>query len=253
MESGGAAAQATTEERAITTGGAVSAARIAHGDAARQPAPRAVASALLLGASVQRRAPGIVVALIASMALLAPADAACDSSCTDCTSCSDCYGWSECYWFPNEPAGSNCKADASGGSCPVPAPASSPCPPSPSSATYQSEHTVLQEFAAATGWTLTGNHCDNPRIACGSRTAPDCDGRVKWMALDDQGLSGTIPASIASLVELEDLDLNQNSISGTIPDLSNLVNLDMLKIDTNKISGDSITAHWLSFVIEYRL
>ena len=66
----------------------------------------------------------------------------------------------------------------------------------------------------------------------------DADGRVTGLWLIYNGLTGTIPAKLASLSNLKRLDLGSNQLSGTIPpelaDLSDLVELDF---GYNRLSG----------------
>ncbi len=61
--------------------------------------------------------------------------------------------------------------------------------------------------------------------------------RVTKLELDDEDLTGTIPAGLGSLFALTHLDLSDNALTGEIPrelgDLSNLVDL--------KLSGNSLT------------
>merc|ERR1712166_1489853 len=78
------------------------------------------------------------------------------------------------------------------------------------------------------------------------------DGHITYMDLEQTSISGTIPDSISALTKLTVLDLDQRfcgtcpSISGTIPDsISALTALGGLYLDSTRISGsipDSISA-----------
>ena len=65
------------------------------------------------------------------------------------------------------------------------------------------------------------------------------EGRVVFLFLRDNNLSGEIPSELGSLANMEALDLFRNNLSGEIPPaLSNLVNLSYLDLSRNQLSGD---------------
>ncbi|KAH9323246.1 hypothetical protein KI387_017885, partial [Taxus chinensis] len=81
------------------------------------------------------------------------------------------------------------------------------------------------------GYSSTGINCsqDNPP-------------RVIILNLTNMVLTGTISADIASLTELTQLLLGNNSLSGSIPDLSSLKNLTILQLQNNQLIGDVPTS-----------
>ena len=65
------------------------------------------------------------------------------------------------------------------------------------------------------------------------------DGRVTRLGLDDNELSGEIPAELGSLSNLEYLILYSNELSGEIPaELGSLSNLEYLILYSNELSGE---------------
>ena len=65
------------------------------------------------------------------------------------------------------------------------------------------------------------------------------DGRVIALVLDDNNLSGEIPAELGSLSNLTDLFLQDNLLSGEIPaELGSLSNLESLRLGGNSLSGE---------------
>nr|XP_043631089.1 probable LRR receptor-like serine/threonine-protein kinase At5g63710 isoform X2 [Erigeron canadensis] len=69
------------------------------------------------------------------------------------------------------------------------------------------------------------------------------DGNVVSLSLGSIGFSGRLTSSITKLKFLTNLDLHDNNLSGELPDLSSLVNLQRLNLTRNKFSG-SIPTSW---------
>lgn len=64
------------------------------------------------------------------------------------------------------------------------------------------------------------------------------DGHVTELFLTGNRLTGTIPAQLSDLTQLDDLDLAQNALTGTIPaQLGNLTNLTDLNLSQNQLTG----------------
>ena len=98
--------------------------------------------------------------------------------------------------------------------------------------------TALYNSAGGASWTKNDNW--------GSPTEPldqwlgvkvDGNGNVTELALPDNNLSGTLPAELGSLISLNALDLSENRLSGTLPDLSTLTILTSLNLGDNQLSG----------------
>jgi len=103
---------------------------------------------------------------------------------------------------------------------------------------------ALTDLAAATGaanWVrcsggwlnddASDDVCDWDLVGC------DGGGRVKLLTLSFNNLSGTVPASIANLTHLQDLDLEYNSLAGSVPDVSGLKALTQLGLGGNGFTG----------------
>ncbi|XP_043714238.1 probable inactive receptor kinase At5g67200 [Telopea speciosissima] len=74
-------------------------------------------------------------------------------------------------------------------------------------------------------------HCQWPGVKC-------AQGRVVRLVLEGFGLSGSFaPNTLNRLDQLRVLSLQNNSLSGSIPDLSDLANLKTLFLDHNSFSG----------------
>ena len=67
----------------------------------------------------------------------------------------------------------------------------------------------------------------------------DDNGRVTWLFLYENRLSGEIPAELGNLANLTQMALSGNELSGAIPsELSSLSNLDQLRLNNNELSGE---------------
>ena len=65
----------------------------------------------------------------------------------------------------------------------------------------------------------------------------DGNGRVTDLELSSNNLRGTLPADLGTLSNLITLDLSDNQLSGTIPDLSAVTQIQSLDLGDNQLSG----------------
>ncbi|XP_057542293.1 probable LRR receptor-like serine/threonine-protein kinase At1g67720 isoform X2 [Amaranthus tricolor] len=70
-------------------------------------------------------------------------------------------------------------------------------------------------------------------VICSSTAPP----RITEIHLSQRNLIGVIPPEIQNMDALTELYLNGNSLNGSIPDISNLVNLKIVHIENNKLDG----------------
>ncbi|KAK6922338.1 Malectin-like domain [Dillenia turbinata] len=61
--------------------------------------------------------------------------------------------------------------------------------------------------------------------------------RITKIALSEKNIEGTIPSELKNMEELAELWLNGNSLSGPLPDMSNLISLRVLHLENNKLTG----------------
>lgn len=84
------------------------------------------------------------------------------------------------------------------------------------------------------GWNLAGGPSAVDNTWYGVTVAL---GRLLYLDLNNNNLSGTIPSSISGANALERLDLSDNNLSGSIPNLSSLTGLKFLHLYANQLSG----------------
>ncbi len=100
---------------------------------------------------------------------------------------------------------------------------------------------VLIDFYNATGgagWEDKGNWDTPSRIGNWYGVTTNAAGFVTELSLDNNNLTGTLPAQLGNLAELRRLVLNGNGLSGRIPaELGNLANLTMLNLRGNALEG----------------
>jgi Leucine-rich repeat (LRR) protein len=70
-------------------------------------------------------------------------------------------------------------------------------------------------------------------VNCSSTSPP----RVTKIALSRKNLRGEIPPGINYMEALTELWLDDNELTGTLPDMSKLVNLKIMHLENNQLSG----------------
>ena len=109
------------------------------------------------------------------------------------------------------------------------------------SAGRQSDREVLEVFYDATGgpgWTNRGNWKTSAPLGEWYGVATDAAGRVTELRLEDNSLTGPIPAGLGDLARLESLSLVRNDLVGPIPvELSRLASLANLSLVDAEVTG----------------
>ena len=97
---------------------------------------------------------------------------------------------------------------------------------------------ALYEATDGDNWTNNTNWLSDRPLGEWHGVTTDADGRVTWLALGGNQLSGSIPPELANLANLTWLALYGNQLSGSIPpELANLTNLTDLNLGGNQLSG----------------
>ncbi len=97
---------------------------------------------------------------------------------------------------------------------------------------------ALYEATGGPNWRTRTNWLTDAPLGRWFGVRTDARGRVVWLRLPRNNLSGRIPPELGWLTNLRQLSLQQNSIRGTIPkELANLANLQLLSLYYNEVSG----------------
>ena len=109
------------------------------------------------------------------------------------------------------------------------------------SAGPQNDREALEVFYDATGgpnWTNRTNWKTTAPLSEWHGVTADDDGRVTWLDLYDNGLTGPLPPALAELANLEWLELSRNDLVGPLPAwLGNLAGLRRLGLWWNGFTG----------------
>ncbi len=96
---------------------------------------------------------------------------------------------------------------------------------------------ALYNSTDSANWTTKNNWGSSLTLANWDGVTTDADGRVTDLELDDNNLVGTLPSELRSLTSLTSLMLSENKLSGNIPNLSGLSQLEHLDLGDNQLNG----------------
>ena len=100
---------------------------------------------------------------------------------------------------------------------------------------------TLTTFYNSTGgpnWANSENWLSEAPIRYWHGVQADWNGRVTWLDISENGLTGELPPELGNLANLWRLDLRDNQLSGEIPpELGNLTKLVELNLADNRLSG----------------
>ena len=112
------------------------------------------------------------------------------------------------------------------------------CQGSGSVASDRAALVALYNATDGANWQTSTNWLTDQPIGEWHGVTADGDGRVEWLDLVRNQLSGLIPVELCGLAHLERMDLGDNQLSGPIPaELGGLTHLELLYLHTNQLSG----------------
>ena len=97
---------------------------------------------------------------------------------------------------------------------------------------------ALYNATGGSNWRFRHNWLSNRPLSewVGIRT--NDEGRVRWLDLHNNNLTGSIPSKLGELIELEWLALYDNNLTGSIPSsLGELANLEFFQFSDNSLTG----------------
>ena len=98
---------------------------------------------------------------------------------------------------------------------------------------------ALYEATGGSNWITSDKWLTDAPLNAWHGVWTDASGRVLWLGLTDNGLTGEIPAELGKLANLERLHLYSNRLTGEIPpELGKLANLEELELDANDLTGE---------------
>ena len=108
-------------------------------------------------------------------------------------------------------------------------------------ATDKAALTALYNATEGANWTTNTNWTSDMALSSWHGVTTNSDGRVTALVLNDNGLDGTLPASLGNLSELEQLDLRDNDLSGALPtELADLTHLTSLLLNESRALTGSL-------------
>ncbi|MDE2784700.1 MAG: Ig-like domain-containing protein [Gemmatimonadota bacterium] len=97
---------------------------------------------------------------------------------------------------------------------------------------------VLYEATDGPDWINNENWLTDAALGDWHGVETDGAGRVRWLSLRSNALTGAIPSELGNLTHLDGLFLDSNALSGSIPpELGSLTRLLSLYLDNNPLSG----------------
>ena len=115
------------------------------------------------------------------------------------------------------------------------------CMPAASAGDAATDRAALVALYNATdgaNWRNNGNWLSNAPMGEWHGVTTDSDGRVTYLKLNDNQLTGEIPAELGDLTNLGWLGLNDNQLTGEIPaELGDLSRLWRLYLSSNQLTG----------------